>query len=73
VPEAAPLVDETDRTLANELHETEDPRRFVEKLFTYYYDNARAQRTSRELMYLHLGMATSVIMKVARGAAPEEK
>jgi hypothetical protein len=52
------------------LNEERDPRAFAERLFDYYHDLDRANRTPRELLYLHLGMATAMIEQALRAPFP---
>lgn len=60
-----------DRAALGKISEAEDPREFARHLFAYYHDNARARRTSRSIMYLHLGMASGMIERAAaRGDDP---
>jgi len=61
---AAALEQPGDADLRLELFDATDPRQFVTKLHAYYRDAGRAARTSRELMYLHLGMATGMIARL---------
>jgi hypothetical protein len=44
----------------------EDPWRLVELVHAYYSDPARAERTPRYVLYLHLGMLSGVILKHER-------
>ena len=62
----AALADE-DAALLRALDDArDDPQEFAEKLWAYYHDdNARARRTPRELMYLHLGACTAAIKRAA--------
>jgi hypothetical protein len=55
-----------DRDRLRLLHDERDPRAFAERLFDYYHDADRADRTPRELLYLHLGMATAMIEQALR-------
>lgn len=47
------------------LHHTRSPVVFASRLFDYYHDTNRADRTSRSLMYLHFGMVTARILTLA--------
>jgi hypothetical protein len=47
-----------------EIHETTDPEQLAGRLFDYYHDANRADRTSRSQMYLHMGMLTGAVMRV---------
>jgi hypothetical protein len=47
-----------------EIHETTDPEQLSTRLFEYYHDVDRANRTSRSQMYLHMGMLTGTVMRV---------
>lgn len=53
-----------DLELAQALMGEDDPERFAAQLFDYYHDNDRADRTPRSTMYLHLGMAAGLIMRM---------
>jgi hypothetical protein len=54
-----------DQALLTALHEINDPQEFAGRLFEYYHDNDRADRTSRSQMYLHLGMCSGLILRAA--------
>jgi hypothetical protein len=47
-----------------EIHETTDPEQLAMRLFEYYHDANRADRTSRSQMYLHMGMLTGTVLRV---------
>lgn len=53
-----------DKTLLQEIMETTDPEQLAKRLFDYYHDMQRAERTSRSQMYLHMGMLTGAVMRV---------
>jgi hypothetical protein len=40
------------------------PREFVAAVHAYYRNRERSDETPRELLYLHLGMAIGVIMRL---------
>jgi hypothetical protein len=52
-----------DQALLTRIHDARDPAEFARLLFEYYDERGRADRTSREQMYLHLGMCTGMILK----------
>lgn len=54
-----------DRRLLNDIMGEEQPEGFAEKVYAYYRDANRADRTSRAQMYLHLGMACGLLMRQA--------
>jgi hypothetical protein len=58
----------TDAELLAALHAERDPVQFAERLHAFYGDVERAQRTPRELLYLHLGIATGMILRLAAPA-----
>jgi hypothetical protein len=43
----------------------EDPEQLVHLVYEHYRDRDRADATSRELMYLHLGLLSGHIMRQA--------
>lgn len=47
-----------------EIHETTDPEQLAMRLFEYYDDANRADRTSRSQMYLHMGMLAGAVLRV---------
>jgi hypothetical protein len=53
-----------DRARLAAIHETSDPEQIVTRMYDYYHDRDRADRTSREQMYLHLGMLSGLVMRV---------
>ena len=53
-----------DQQLLTEIFETHEPDKLAERIFTYYDDGARADRTSRSQMYLHMGMLAGALMRV---------
>lgn len=55
-----PTDDEYRKALAGE----DDAVAFVHRLHDYYADTARARRTPVELTYMHLGMASHMILKL---------
>ena len=40
-------------------------------LYDYYRDKSRADRTSRELLYLHLGIAAGVLKRAGQQSGPD--
>jgi hypothetical protein len=55
----------TDKELLAALLTEDDPVEFAQQLYAFYHDIDRANRTSREYMYLHLGLATGMILKLS--------
>lgn len=55
----------TDRELLTELFNEDDPVEFAQRLYAFYHDIDRANRTSREYMYLHMGLAVGMILKLS--------
>ena len=53
-----------DQKLLKEIMDTREPERLAARLFDYYHDADRAERTSRKLMYLHMGMLTGAVWKL---------
>jgi hypothetical protein len=54
----------TDAELLREIVEAvEDPARLVDLIHAYYSDAARAERTDRAVLYIHLGLLSGVIMR----------
>jgi hypothetical protein len=49
--------------LAAIMDAVDDPWTFVNAVHAFYADRDRADRTSREQLYLHLGMACGMIMR----------
>lgn len=58
----------TDKELLAALFEENDPVEFAQKLYAFYHDADRADRTSRDYIYLHLGLATGMILKLSGSA-----
>jgi len=56
-----------DKKLLTIIMDTPDPEQLAARIFEYYHDNDRADRTSRSQMYLHLGMLTGAIMRAVDG------
>lgn len=54
-----------DKKLLRALMDERNPEAFAAQLFAYYRDRDRADRTSREQMYLHLGMCAGQIVRAA--------
>ncbi len=52
-----------DQKRLTEIFETHDLDQFAARIFDYYHDNDRADRTSRAQMYLHLGMLAGALMR----------
>jgi len=55
-----------DRKRLTEIFETNDPEQLAARLFEYYHDADRAERTSRSQMYLHLGMLVGAVMRLVK-------
>lgn len=53
-----------DQKLLQEIFETTDPEQLATRLFDYYHDADRADRTSRSHMYLHMGMLSGAVLRV---------
>lgn len=53
---------ETERLL-RALMDERDPQTWAQLLRAYYSDADRADNTSREVMYLHLGMAVGILLR----------
>lgn len=53
-----------DSELRERIMNEHDPFEVAALVGTYYHDNDRAARASRELMYLHLGMLCGCIMRL---------
>jgi hypothetical protein len=56
-----------DRKRLGAIHAARDPEEIVTRMYDYYHDRDRADRTSREQMYLHLGMLSGLVMRVLNG------
>lgn len=48
-----------------------DPAELVARLRDHYADRDRADRTSREAMYLHIGMLCGVVLRLHEREAGE--
>jgi len=59
-----------DRQLLAEIMDTADPEQLAIRVFTYYHDSDRADRTSRSQMYLHMGMLTGALLRAQDGRRP---
>lgn len=57
---------DADKKLALALMDEPDPEALARLMFAYYHDNGRADRTPRSTMYLHMGLLTGAIMRLAR-------
>ena len=53
-----------DEDLRRAIMDESDPAAFVDLIHRYYFDRTRAEATSRELMYIHIGMACGMIMRL---------
>jgi hypothetical protein len=53
----------TDEELRREILAAHDPMQLVNLIHAYYFDRDRADRTPREVLYLHLGMLSGVIVR----------
>jgi hypothetical protein len=53
-----------DRKLLSEMVDDHTERGFAERLWAYYHDADRADRTPRSVMYLHLGMLAGIVMRL---------
>jgi hypothetical protein len=53
------------------LDSVDDPRRITEAIRAYYFDRDRADRTSRELLYLHVGLLCGVILRLLDDGADD--
>jgi len=56
-----------DRARLTEIFEAHEPEQLAARIFDYYHDPDRADRTSRSQMYLHLGMLAGAVMRVVDG------
>jgi hypothetical protein len=56
----------SDRKSLEKIHEAamRSPRDFAMAVHLHYCDFDRAERTSREMMYLHIGMLIGKIMRI---------
>jgi hypothetical protein len=54
-----------ERSLKAILDALDDPLQLTARVFDHYRDSARAERTSRATMYLHLGILSSVVRRLA--------
>jgi hypothetical protein len=63
--------DEDAATLATVHAALGDPKAFASKLIEYYADADRADRTSRSMMYLHLGQCLGVIARLLEERDPQ--
>jgi len=57
-----------DFALARVLMETDDPDELFHRVFAYYQDKDRADRTPRETLYLHIGLLCGMFFR-SRGPA----
>jgi hypothetical protein len=62
IPITDPASDENWRQAI--LDAADKPERLVGLIHAFYHDADRANRTSRELMYLHMGMLCGAVMRV---------
>jgi hypothetical protein len=53
-----------DARLLEEIHATDNPSELASRIYAFYRDGDRADRTSRAQMYLHMGMLAGTIMKL---------
>jgi hypothetical protein len=60
-----PLTDDDQARLAA-IAQTRDPVTLSTLMHRYYGDKDRAERTPRDLLYLHLGLLCGVIERLAR-------
>jgi hypothetical protein len=53
---------EQDRAMLQQIHEAvQRPLRFQKLIRSYYHDRDRADRTPREVMYLHIGFLAGML------------
>jgi hypothetical protein len=57
------LTDDDQQRLAA-IMDAMDPEQRVKLVLDYYHDADRANRTSRQMMYLHMGMLSGMIMRL---------
>ena len=57
-----------DRKLLAAIMDTQDPALLATRVYDYYHDLNRADRTSRQSMYLHMGMLSGAVMRVLEKA-----
>ncbi|RPH52615.1 MAG: hypothetical protein EHM91_00115 [Planctomycetota bacterium] len=53
-----------DRRRLNKIMASPDPVLIAERVFAYYRDGGRADRTPRSYMYLHMGMLAGAVMRL---------
>jgi len=59
-----------DKKRLTEIFEAPDPEQMAARIFDYYHDADRADRTSRSQMYLHMGMLAGAVMRALDGGRP---
>jgi hypothetical protein len=64
-PDTGELLTDADREALNAILNTDDPLEIAQRLHAYYGDMARAERTPRGLLYLHLGMLAGRLERLA--------